>query len=785
MSIINLFIFFIPIINLAGSVTNQTCSSDPNKYYYKDQYFDLFKNFDAFDDLILDCNRTYSTDRFIEFNPRQPIIIDSAFNLNRLISFPNLKKLYTLCMIYFKGIDINTHRILVKVDFYFTSSKLDFYINNSLITKKECIMENFESFDNSRTFFSNFGSIAFIGVSYKHPVCPFVFLNSNLYTVYFTDIANSFLNKNVLNFIDVNETNISMIFIKNLMLDIKYDVLSFNIMNRYLFQNLERIKIYGCLIDINEELFKHFDSIKKLDFVLDNLREFFEMGNRWMSYLNNNVKVNLSDIDDVNNNLMKKFKIRFSYRLNTSLINKIYDYPDEHFCLFKDFPHDHMVIPLILPGKKINCSCTVLWLVQYYSHYFDVDYRADYNPYINYEYSISDEYMVRLDGSITYCHDNLFNESIRMCDFTRRLKLCNTSLFNYDQSFKLNNDTDFLFLIKWLQFILIIIMQPILTVIGIVNNLIIILVIRNKKTKKYFKDVMYKHIIINCVFNIIFCVIMIFELINECVFYNSSVFCSKLYQYESSQYFKIIFIYYFGNVVKLCKNISFLAFTFSRFILSLNKKNGFFKIFNKMNMKLYVFLMALFSSLFSIFKLFQYTVVDNFDPTFDFPFESFNEVVCQKTNKSYKCDIFSTLKIINNIINNILIYLLNFIIDILLMKGYSSHMAKRRQILNISTQNSHHQTHDESKEKENRVSRMVLISNILYLFSNLPEFISSVLVILFSKQISLFESFYLSSDLLVEESQFFALLSIVLNFFILVLFNKNFRKSFLILTKLN
>ena len=95
MNVIEFFIFFIPIIDLAGSFTNQTCISDVNKYYYKDQYFDLFKNFDTFDDLILDCNRTYTTDKFVEFNPRQPIIIDSAFNLNQLISFPYLKKLFT------------------------------------------------------------------------------------------------------------------------------------------------------------------------------------------------------------------------------------------------------------------------------------------------------------------------------------------------------------------------------------------------------------------------------------------------------------------------------------------------------------------------------------------------------------------------------------------------------------------------------------------------------------------------------------------------------------------
>lgn len=44
--------------------------------------------------------------------------------------------------------------------------------------------------------------------------------------------------------------------------------------------------------------------------------------------------------------------------------NNEYTYPDEDFCFFKDFPHRRQVFPLINTKLKLNCTCTLLWLIQ-------------------------------------------------------------------------------------------------------------------------------------------------------------------------------------------------------------------------------------------------------------------------------------------------------------------------------------------------------------------------------------------------------------------------------------
>ena len=95
---------------------------------------------------------------------------------------------------------------------------------------------------------------------------------------------------------------------------------------------------------------------------------------------------------------------------------------------------------------------------------------------------------------------------------------------------------------------------------------------------------MYKHITMNSVFNFIYCNLTLLRLMNVCVF-ETSMFCSSISTYESTQYFRIIFIYYIGNIIKLCCNISYISFSISRFTLSANNKSRFLLKFENINLK--------------------------------------------------------------------------------------------------------------------------------------------------------------------------------------------------------
>ena len=197
-----------------------------------------------------------------------------------------------------------------------------------------------------------------------------------------------------------------------------YTSLTTRILNKYLFRTLWKITLYGVVNNIQSEIFLNFNHLKYIDLQLDNFKEFFHNENKWMKDLNYLAKNLEMKKEEIKYNLQYTFKIRFKYKLNRSLINHIYEYPDEDFCLFKHFPHDNLVLPIIITGKKIPCSCTLLWLIKDYQYYFTVNYNETYDPYENYfYYDIEDP---KKKFTIQYCHNDMF-ENLKPKKFQKKI----------------------------------------------------------------------------------------------------------------------------------------------------------------------------------------------------------------------------------------------------------------------------------------------------------------------------------------------------------------------------
>ena len=73
---------------------------------------------------------------------------------------------------------------------------------------------------------------------------------------------------------------------------------------------------------------------------------------------------------------------------------------------------------------------------------------------------------------------------------------------------------------------------------------------------------------------------------------------------------------------------------------------------------------------------------------------------------------------------------------------------------------------------------MILFNSFIYIVSHLPEFLVTLLLIVYSKKISNFCNDKFSCDLLNEEAEFFCLISIVCQFYVFKIFDKNFKRSF-------
>jgi hypothetical protein len=190
-----------------------------------------------------------------------------------------------------------------------------------------------------------------------------------------------------------------------------------------------------------------------------------------------------------------------------------------------------------------------------------------------------------------------------------------------------------------------------------------------------------------------------------------------------------------------------------------------------------------------LYKVFEYSVTPAFNLVLGTPFDKYSETECKINSNNY-CYLFLAMKLINYFINDFLLYVINFLIDIKLVLDYNAYLIKKQKLLVSSTaihhiENCHNNHNEEAKTKENKVTRMVVISNTLYLLTSLPEFICSLILNVFSSSLSHFSGYNFSTSLITNESEVFCLVSIVFNFYILVFFNQNFKKSFLLVIKIS
>ena len=782
------------LIFFCGFITKRTYQQNcSNKYLSYLKYDDdnttisIFSNFENLTEVQtqINCDQTFNITDYMTFIPFKPCLIDKSFSIKSFIINRLVGKLKSVAVINIYGIDIERNFIsqsykndtIYPIDsIRFLYSKIDIYSRKVLLNSSNC---NLKSYDGPNEFFNSFLKVIFTKVSYPTEWCPYFFRKSSIVQIYFGDITNSFLYKNRLNFIPLNNSKEAVLLnglrmkeLKTVSLFLNYEILTANILYDSLFGKIRELSINGVINGIEESVLKNFEYLQNLDLGIDNFKDFFQNGNLWMKSLNFYVKYNLSSHISskvINANL---FLLRCQYLKKHVSFDLIYEYPDEDLCLFKYFPHDRLVYPILNPGKHLECTCTLKWL-QLYS--FIYTFKINISNYDdNYQYHI---FPTLLNGTFMFCNDS---NDLMNCDLDKRIKTCtiqsiqqNEMEMNSDRSFsKLNNDVDFFFLIKWLQFILLTILQPSLCLIGIITNLFTVFVIKNKSKEKEFKHAMYQFALLNSLFNISYCLIMSFKLINTCIFYGSSIFCSSLYLKNASQQFKIIFIFYFGNVFKMCSNLSYLSFTISRLIVITFYTENAIPAFPAKNLLSFFILFLLTSCVLNLFKLFQFTINSSYLFHEEFPYEIRNEAFCEKIENQFQCKLFNGFKISHRIFNDVLFVIVNIIVDSVLLQRFRKQMdLKARQVVDLD----HHKRIRESKT---RINRMVLTNSIIYVVSHLPEFFSSLLLVIKAKNILNFCQRNVSCDLINEEAEFFGLISISVQFFIYTIFDKNFKNSF-------
>jgi len=348
-----------------------------NETTYKIYYFLKFKKFT---DLLLECNKTYNTFNLneVKFVPAQRMLLNNdEFRLEKLFKIDTTKKSYFENKFIFRKFDgliltnfaSNKKPVKNDVSLTFEYFRLDFYWKNK--TKLKISKCNKETLKNFTSFIDEYSDLDFSVTVYpKEGLCPFVFGHSRAKTITFNKIINSLIVQNRLSFI---ETNVSVSPIENLQFlsaDFHYESLTSSLLNKEIFRNILYLKLSNILNRVEIGLLRKFHLMREVHFQLVNLREFFHAENtKWMLDLNTRIPqgvVNFHDPKTIENNIHNFMFLLLELLNYNYAFSKTYDYPLEDICLFKDFPHTNLVLPVLHPYKFLNCTCTIKWLQNYY-----------------------------------------------------------------------------------------------------------------------------------------------------------------------------------------------------------------------------------------------------------------------------------------------------------------------------------------------------------------------------------------------------------------------------------
>ncbi len=744
----------------------------------------IYINFDNFNQLIgIKCKNIIFKTETLLLNAEKKIILDEYLNLTDVLRIVNFANTEINPMILLSNIiGFNQNQYVKKTAFvelsnyeiFFYNGNFQFYLNKSLISKQMCKYDNF--IKKQISYFFSLKNIFFSDTSYSDQVCPFVFLNANLDNLCFLQITNSLIFKNRLMFMDLDERHNSSVdlHIKNLQsleLNIIFEDLTAKILCPLVFKDLRILLLSGSFYSIQKDLFLSFTKIETISLKIDNLKILFQQGIEWMSYLNR-------DINQSNREIHTEYLNRLIIILFDkfdNLNNFKFGFSDEDLCLFKAFPHKQLVIPLFpFLEKEKECSCTLIWLIKNYR--IILVYSSK-----NFKISKYFQYYFKNNSAIR-CIEN-YSFLFDSCRFEEKFNNCiRNSKYNFSIEFDVLQYT---FLFNWLKLIIEVYLKTFASIFGLITSILIIMVIKNTKgksdSKNPLKNVMYEHIYFNSVFNFIFCLIQSFSLMNICIFPKSS-FCSSIYKTVGAQYFKIIFTLFLGNTLRLCCNFSFISFSLSRFYISTsNKKSNFFNKFEKLNLKFYYSIMFVLCSLWSMFKLFEYRPNETFS-SFDknFPYNRYDLRYCHYNYfnddgysfLSTRCKIFPILNLINNILNNIIFLILNVIIDILLIRFANKNYKHKKELF-------HDKKHvKDALEHKKKIRKLLITNGFLYFFSHMPQFLSTVIIIVFSNELTLFCFKYFSCTNILEIFETFSFISICLQFFVFKNFDHNFIVSF-------
>jgi len=722
----------------------------------------------------------------LELKPNKKIILDNSLNLTGL-TLTTQTIPFHIKLINFKGFDLLSHPFedvnfignsLEYIDWSIENSNFNFFINNKLITEKQCLNNN----SNWSNFIKN--SIIYqFDAYYSLNTCPYIFKDTIIASLALFNIRSSYIDSNILSFLKIKNDINSNIFHAGFIVYRAH--FNDNLFNEAIFKNTKSLYLYGIINSIQTDLFKAFNQMKLIQIHTQHVKQLFSRNNKWFEYLNFHFKPIENPDEDVVL-FMKKSIYLMIYQTFPRVT--FYDYPNEDFCFFNKFPHNKLVFPQLRPSHTSNCSCTEIYLIQYsFKFKFAIDF---YSNQVKKTYNMFQYYFDDLtDKSFSKCVQSIneLNILVKKCDFKLKLEKCKIKsiiilrekndnysyfeMYDWDQVRKISN------------LIFSVYLNNIFSLIIIILNVLTLKILKSKSVLRE-KNPMYNFLYINTILCLIYITICLFKIIGICV--DNDFYCSPLVETKFNTYYKVIFVLFIGESIKTASNFSFISFTLSRYMKVTSRK------FDKLkNYLLIASIVAVFINLYHLFE-FNFNIikpayfldtVNNFESFFKY--SNPNDEFVNLTKFQYY--LLNTFFYIKLIFSDFVYIVLNLIIDLRLLSFIRMQQIKNlRSIerLNVPSKLS------QIKSTTNRVTFMIVLNGLNCFILRFPGAFSSFYGFIFryDKADNVYRpsipayivchSFKFCPNLQ-EILYFLYLISLLLQFLIFLKFDKIFYKGFI------
>jgi hypothetical protein len=478
------------------------------------------------------------------------------------------------------------------------------------------------------------------------------------------------------------------------------------------FELLTDLCIENKIASIQKELFIHLKKLTSVELSLDSVGNFFhQIGIEWMA----NVGVK-------NKNLVT---VSFEEAPLASLtVSSYYKFPDRDFCIFAPFINYTQFSLVYIKDPNPACTLTFMWLQS-----LNWSAASTIWPY----------------GNSCNLTSAKYNSTVTKLMLTKCQLTGNTTI-NDDQIYSDFYQTKILnmLFLQLIPFVLI----PCFCFIGLYFNWKIIKTLKDNE-KKELKEDFYKYMSANAKFNCIYCLIFVFYPMTSCNWNASYYFCSKIYTYQFVQYFKIVVVAYFGEVIKMSANISYLMMTLNRFLLVGKDHSPWLVTVAKLEFKWVIRGSLLFSALINIGHGWEYHAIDftlldevyfldeNVRPreVYEINGYSFSDYPIPNQGWAY---FYYT--VVYFIINFGFFFVLNTILEVKIVRRMHKELQEKRERLskmNASKSSSlateekattaqtaedeDKKREDEDNKKERRIVIMVVLNSILNFLLRAPD----------------------------------------------------------------